>query len=105
MNRILSRKGSNADFLRLKSDQVHRSIRSTLDWRNPWLWLLAIIIAAISCFIVGPLTGVSFPNDLIYSGPPGQLKITGWTELLIFIVVIRFLLGQEAAREFLERIV
>jgi hypothetical protein len=45
---------------------------------------------------------VRFPYDLTYTGPAGNLTINGWTEYLIFVLVIRAVLGAEAAKKAVE---
>jgi len=75
-----------------------------IEWIDPKLWLLAIILGLIVLYFVGPLTGNVYPHDLFYQRGGTTISVSGWSELLIFVVVIRAILGAEAAREFLEKI-
>jgi hypothetical protein len=64
--------------------------------------MVAIILGAALLYLVGPLTGVAFPHDLFLRDGGTTISISGWTELIIFIIIIRALLGTEAAKKVLE---
>lgn len=76
-----------------------------IDWKNPWLWILAIVLAVLAVYFVGPLTAVRFPLDLFFKGGGFEIYISGWIEYLIFIIVIRLVLGAAAAKWVLEHTV
>ena len=70
--------------------------------RDVRLWAVAIILGVILVYLVGPLTGLAFPLDFLYRGKDVQVQISGLLELLIFVVVIRFLLGSKTAKKLLK---
>jgi len=76
-----------------------------LNLRDPKLWIAAIILGAIAAYLVGPLIFTPGPLDLLYRGPTYEVRITGLTEILLLIIVIRVVLGADAAREALRRLV
>jgi len=75
-----------------------------LDLRNPWLWLIAVVLGLIVAYVVGPLVFKPAPFDLLYKGQSGELVINGLMEILLFIIVVRVVLGVDAAKEALDRL-
>jgi len=75
-----------------------------LDLKDPKLWIAAVILGAIAAYFLGPLIFTPAPLDILLRGPTYEVRITGLTEILLFIIVIRVVLCADAAREALDRL-
>jgi len=76
-----------------------------LDLKDPKLWIVAIILGAIAAYLLGPLIFKPAPLDILLKGPTNEVRITGLSEILLFIIVIRVVLGADAAKDALDRLV